>query len=253
VPRRGRGAELVLIHIEIEGKARAVMAQRMSRYFMQLVLRHELPVLPVVVYLTGGDPDVQWAEHTEYFLAEEIARFRFLGFGLSGAEAEAYLAKPSPLAAALAALMRPKTLSRPALKVACLNKIGRAKLDAAREFLLVNCVETYLALEEAEAKEYTQLLEGEPAKEAKHMQETWAEKMKAEGRAEGEARGEAKGKAAGKAEAILELLAERQLPVSEAERAAILAQTDLSTLRLWFKRAFSAKTTAELFAPDPPR
>jgi hypothetical protein len=202
-------------------------------------------VLPVVVYLTGGDPDVQWAEHTEYFLAEEIARFRFLGFGLSGAEAETYLAKPSPLAAALAALMRPKALSRPALKVACLNQIGRAKLDPAREFLLVNCVETYLALSGGEAEEYNRLLEEEPAREAKHMQDTWADRIRAEGERVGELRGEAK--------SILRILAKRGIAVSDAERERILACTDAETLAAWLERALTAKVCAELFTPPPPR
>src|SRR4051794_6367563 len=36
VPRKGVGAELVLLHVEIEGVARSVMAERMFEYFMQL-------------------------------------------------------------------------------------------------------------------------------------------------------------------------------------------------------------------------
>ena len=42
--------------------------------------------------------------------------------------------------------MRRGTLTRPALKLACLRRIAAADLDDARRILLVNCVEAYLEL-----------------------------------------------------------------------------------------------------------
>jgi flagellar biosynthesis/type III secretory pathway protein FliH len=68
-----------------------------------------------------------------------------------------------------------------------------------------------------------------------------------EGVRKGKAEGRAEGKAEGKAEAILVLLAEQELAVSEAEREKIRGETDLPTLERWLKRAIGAKTTAEIF------
>jgi predicted transposase YdaD len=72
-------------------------------------------------------------------------------------------------------------------------------------------------------------------------------KGRAEGRAEGETKGRAEGEARGKAEGVLRVLEVRGVATSEAERARILATTDLALLDQWLVRAVTAKDAAEIF------
>ena len=60
--------------------------------------------------------------------------------------------------------------------------------------------------------------------------------------------GEAKGKAEGKAEDILKLLVARHLAPSPEQRQRVTACTDPTQLDLWFDRAITAGTAAEVFA-----
>jgi hypothetical protein len=58
----------------------------------------------------------------------------------------------------------------------------------------------------------------------------------------------AKNKAEGKAEALVEILAARQVAVSEVERTRILAEQDQSVLSRWLHRALSVTSAAELLS-----
>jgi hypothetical protein len=69
-----------------------------------------------------------------------------------------------------------------------------------------------------------------------------------EGEAKGKAEGEAKGKAEGKAEAVLRLLDARHLAPSQEQRQRVTSCTDSGQLDLWFDRAITAGTAAEVFA-----
>ena len=68
-------------------------------------------------------------------------------------------------------------------------------------------------------------------------------------RKEGKAEGRAEGKAEGKAEAVLDLLADAGVAVSEEHRARIMGCKDAETLRRWLRRARSARAIEELFEP----
>ena len=57
------------------------------------------------------------------------------------------------------------------------------------------------------------------------------------------------GKAEGMARGLLALLSLLGLEVSGAERARILATTDLATIERWFDRAPTARSTAALLGP----
>jgi hypothetical protein len=71
-------------------------------------------------------------------------------------------------------------------------------------------------------------------------EKTLAERIHDQGMAEGEAKGEAK--------ALLRLLAARGLAPSEAQRNQVTTCTDSVQLDLWFDRAVTAATAAEVFA-----
>jgi hypothetical protein len=89
-----------------------------------------------------------------------------------------------PLAWALAALMKPGSMSRAEHKMACLRRIAGARLDELQRLLLANCVETYLELDGRDAEELETLARG-TAKEVQGMRMTWAEKLEAKGREQG--------------------------------------------------------------------
>jgi hypothetical protein len=65
---------------------------------------------------------------------------------------------------------------------------------------------------------------------------------------QGIAEGEAKGKAEGKAEDVLKLLDARHLAPSQEQRQRVTSCTDSTQLDLWFDRAITARTAAEVFA-----
>jgi hypothetical protein len=60
--------------------------------------------------------------------------------------------------------------------------------------------------------------------------------------------GKATGKAEGKAEAVLRLLDARRLAPSKEQRQLVTSCTDAAQLDLWFDRAITAGTAAEVFA-----
>ena len=65
---------------------------------------------------------------------------------------------------------------------------------------------------------------------------------------QGIAEGEAKGKAEGKAEDVLKLLDARGLSLSKEQRQRVTSCTDPAQLDLWFERAITVTTVAEVFA-----
>ncbi|MGW2705246.1 hypothetical protein [Streptomyces sp. NPDC001340] len=75
-----------------------------------------------------------------------------------------------------------------------------------------------------------------------------AEELRDEGRAQGLAKGMAQGKSKGKAEAVLRLLERRGIAISDGTRDYVTSCDDLDLLNVWFDRAITATTTAEVFA-----
>ncbi len=65
-----------------------------------------------------------------------------------------------------------------------------------------------------------------------------------ETRNKAETEGEARGEARGKADAVLSVLAARDIAVSDEVRAQVLACADLATLDRWLRRAATLKTAA---------
>ncbi len=143
--------ELVLIHVEVESRKKGKpFRQRMLRYYMMLHLRYNLPVLPVVIYLSRGAGGLGTEVYEQTLFGKQVLRFEYWRVGISDLPAEEYLSSNNPLAFGLAALMKPGGRHPAELKVSCLLGIARAVIDEARRALLVNCVETYLVLDEKE-------------------------------------------------------------------------------------------------------
>ena len=71
-------------------------------------------------------------------------------------------------------------------------------------------------------------------------EKTFVERIHEQGIAEGQAKG--------KAESVLKLLDARHLGPSQEQRQRVTSCTDPAQLDLWFDRAVTAKTAAEVFA-----
>ncbi len=184
---------LVLTHGEVEGKFRRTIDRRTWRYFMHLELKYDVPVISVVVFLTGGPPGVERRVVVETVGALEISRFTYLAFGLSRSLAEAWVDRPQPLAGALAALMSSEVWDNVERKLHCLRAVCRGEVDDARRFVLKNIVDTYIPLDRDEEVRFKCQIEQEANKEVRDMVITWEDAL-AESRVEGkveEARGAA--------------------------------------------------------------
>jgi hypothetical protein len=183
----------LLVHVEVEAEFSINMDHRLWQYYMQLRLRHELPVLPILVNLRGGRPGVYRGTLWEGFAGKKTAIFHYRGLGLSGCQAQEWLARPEPIAWAFAALMRPGSWSRAELKLECLRRIATSDVVGLRKQMLVDWVETYVQLTEQDARELQRLLELEGNEEIKAMELTWLGQAEARGMEKGIQRGKKEG------------------------------------------------------------
>jgi hypothetical protein len=201
VPVEGEGPPL-LVHVEIETDFRSGMDHRLRQYYMQLHLRHELPVLPILVNLRGGRPGVHRGTLRDVFDGKVTSVFHYRVLGLSGCRAKEWLARPEPIAWAFAALMRPGRWSRAELKLECLRRIAMSDVVGLRKQVLVDWVETYVQLTAQDALELQRLLDLEGNEEIKTMELTWLGQAEARGIEKGIEKGIERGKKEGKKEGI---------------------------------------------------
>jgi hypothetical protein len=222
VPEVESGRSL-LVHIEIEARARAGMGERLAEYYTHIRQRHRLLVLPILLNLRGGRPGLGSVLLEEGFEAEATRTFRYRVLSLSGCRAAEWLPRPEPLAWAFAALMHPGTWSRAELKVECLRRVGSWEGAESRKDVLINWIESYVQLAGEDAAEYQRLLSQKNNEEVQEMELTWMEKLEARGRKmglkqgveKGRAEGLAKGVREGKAQAVEQM---RQMVLREIER-----------------------------------
>ena len=207
VPTQSGKPNLVLLHGEIERQFRRKTAERLWRYSLHLVLKHDLPVVTLVIYLTGGPGGIRQETLTRGIGLLKTHRFYYYAFGLANSPAQEYLDKPQELAWSLAALMNPGEWDRPRHKLACWQRLVRAKADPARKFLLSNIVETYVKLDTGEQAVYDLYLEDiEEREEIQAMQMTWAEELELKGLEKGLEKGRREGRQEGRQEGMKTLL-----------------------------------------------
>ena len=238
VPLAGTGGRTALVHVEIEARYRPELRPRLAGYYMQIRLRHGRPVLPIAICLRRGRPGIHRESVADDDLGDEIGCFRYYAFGLENSRAEEFLAKDQPLAWALAALMRPETLSRAEHKMACLRRIAAAKLDGLQRFLLVNCVETYLQLAGRDAEELEALQAHGGEEEVRTMRMTWAEQLKQEGMEQGREQGVR--------QTLLRLLGARFGPLSDDVRRRIEAIRSVERLNQIAEQILVARSLEEM-------
>ena len=183
--------DAILLHLETQAQPDPTLPERLRIYNTALENREGLPALSVAFlpFGNGGAGPRRAARLMQYGLGldRRYARLDYWLIGLRDLDAWRFARSRRPVGVALAALMRPGSEGRVALKLAIVRKLGVSVLDDARGALLVNCVQTYLQLTDAEQVEYARRSREEDGM-AETTELTWVEQMEARGEARGEAR-----------------------------------------------------------------
>jgi len=234
----------LLIHVEIEARAKPSMEARLWRYHNQIRARYDTPVLTIVIYLKRGRPGIR-LETWQSDLGPDFPELRYISFGLAGCSAAEYLARPEPLAWAFAALMDPGSWSRAELKMACQRRIAGLK-GRTEPFLLVDCVENYLQLDPREVAEFEALRSRRENRRVRAMAMTWSETQQAKGREEGRAEGMVQGAQRGARQLLLHLLGKRFGPLPDNVQRRVETITSLDRLTELAERVLSAHSLEEM-------
>ncbi len=187
-------------------------------------------MLPVAVYLNVGLKGVGHDRYEEHFGSMQVVRFNYLYVGLPKLSAVEYVESPQPLGVALAALMKAPRRRRPRLKAEALQRLAGCGENEYRKFLLSECVQAYLPLDEPrERQEFEQLLKASEYREVQVMATTWYEQ----------------GRQKGQLEVLVIQLEERFGPLSAAVRER-LENLPQDRLRELIRKIVTAKSLREL-------
>jgi hypothetical protein len=223
-----------LVHVELEGwDPLAVMRQRMRDYRHYLSRKYQLPVLPLCIYLHVGLQGQGWDEYRETFFGEVIDTFRYRYLGLPALDGLHYIQGSNLLGVALASLMRIAADAKAKAKADALQKIASSAETEVRKYLLCECVEAYLPLEEVQMNEYEQLLVTPPYQGARKYGKTSFEL------------GHEQGQLTGEQKLLREQLAHRFGPLSEEVSKRLQSCSEAQLLDL-ARRVLTASSLREL-------
>jgi hypothetical protein len=178
-PAAGEPAEncLTLIHVEIESQDTvAPLRPRMLSYYEHLRRRHGLPVLPIALYLRVGLDGIGWDVYEETYWEHRLLSFAYAYVGLPGLDGAQYVAGEHLLGVALTALMRVPAARRAAVHAEALRRLAEARENEYRRYLLLECLEAYAMLDQAQEQELGALLRTERYEGAQAMAVTTFEK-----------------------------------------------------------------------------
>ena len=179
--------DAILLHVESQAQPDPTLPERLRTYNTALENREGLPALSMAFLPFGdGNAGTHRAARLVRYGLDLDRRYARLGYwliGLRDLDAWRFARSRRPVGVALAALMRPGSEGRGALKLAIVRTLGTSILDDARGALLVNCVQTYLRLTDAEQVEYARRSREEEGGMAEMTELTWVEQMEARGEA----------------------------------------------------------------------
>ncbi len=186
-------AEIIVVHIDVEARAKKNLPQRMFEYYGLLRLLHAKPVLPITMVLlpnASNDEKVEavgWQTYTEKLWGRTLVRFHYGQVGIRDLASDDYLALNDPVAATLAALMKHEREEQAKVKLQSLQTVISSKLTEGDKLFLVNLIETYLPMGEiypAEEEIMLPLTDAELSWQER-IEEAAALKGREEGREEG--------------------------------------------------------------------
>jgi len=233
---------ILLVNIEIESPDRRTrLKPRFSYYYHFLRDKYQLPVLPIAVYLKVGLNGIGADYFVESVWDFEVNRFQYLYVGLPGLDALEYVEGENWLGVALAALMRIPPERVVWLGAEALRRLAGAPLSEHERFLLAECVQAYLPLDETQQQELEKVLQTEPYVEVNAMNQTVYEK--------GLEKGLEKGRHQERLDLVLLLLEKRFAKLTQATRRHV---EELSMEELWqlTPKISSASSLSELGLPE---
>ncbi len=240
------GPMLAVVHVEVEsGESAAKMRRRMYRYNVALRGKLDLPVLPIVVYLKVGLGGIDVDAYVERFDEFEVARFQFIYVGLPALDGLQYVEGPSYLGVALSALMKVPRERVAWLGAEALRRLTEAPITERQRFLLAECVQAYLPMNEEQRSEFNQLLEAKSYGGVKAMNKTVYEQGVEKGLAQGREQGIAQGLNLGQVKAARTFLENKfgPMPSKAVNRLESLPADQLDPL---MSRIVSAQSLHEL-------
>jgi hypothetical protein len=153
---------LALVHLEIESSDKTTLIKpRLPAYFLHLRNRYQIPIMPIVLYLRVGMDGIGVDNVEIAFFGRPIMRFSYYYVGLPALDALQYLERDNWLGIALTALMNMPREQVPWIGAEALRKLSEAPLNEQQKFLLSDCVEAYLPLDEAGQKLFQQITHSE--------------------------------------------------------------------------------------------
>jgi Domain of unknown function (DUF4351) len=189
-PRAGVSDLVALVHVEIESRDSTVAFRpRMFEYYIQLRRDTGLPVLPVALFLRVVLDGVGWDAYEEHFWEHRVVRFEYAYVGLPALDGEQYATGENLLGVALSALMRLPPDRGAELYAEGLKRIASSGENDYRRFLLVECLEAYAELDEAQKERLQALLHAEPYLEVGSLMKTTYERGIEQGIEQGIERG----------------------------------------------------------------
>jgi hypothetical protein len=231
-------AAVVLVHIEIESADRTTRIEpRLPDYYYRLRSTHQLPILPIVMYLKVGLDGVGVRTVEDSVLGFTVATINYLYVGLPGLDAVQYLEGQNYLGVALATLMKIPKERYSWLGAEAAQRVADSPLSQRRKYLLLECIDYYMTSDDATRAAFEALLSGEKYGAAQMAVNSYHREI--------EARGIAKGEHADRVN-VLRVLAEDRfgpLPSAVGERIASLSAGELLQL---IRRVPSATSLADL-------
>ena len=238
--------ELILIHVEVQAYREITVPYRMWQYYSLLRQRHDLRVFPIVIYLSPGAGGLTKESYSEELFGNEILHFRYFVVGLPDLLADEYLEKDNVIAPALSVLMRSERIDKVTRKLRSYDRLAQAGLDDARCSLLINVVESYMKLTEAEEMDFQKrLMQNEP-EEVVTLITKWEERGIEKGIKQGISEGISQGILRGKQDAILRLIQRKFTVLPERAITDIERIDNLEKLENLFDMVCDSKTLDDI-------
>ena len=128
--------ETIIVHLEVEANKPKPVPQRMFDYYALLRILRKTRVLPLALILKRGVGGLKWRLYKEELFGRKLIQFRYGQVGLRDLYSADYLAMDDPVAATLAALMKPGDQGNAEVKLQALQTVIDSNLtDSDKVFL----------------------------------------------------------------------------------------------------------------------
>jgi hypothetical protein len=228
VTPHNQGPLVVLVHTEIEAEPDADFGFRLWEYNAMLTMRFHPVVITVALlpFMTGNG--IELARYVETAFGQDYIKLEYWRIPLHGLKAEDYLAAGPALGAAFAALMRPGSGGTVDLKYAITNRLDQGDIDEPTQHMLLDFLKIYLILTDEEQAQYEARLTPEGDRTMAAVEQTWSERLIAQGVEQGIQEGVLRGKR----QTVIRQTQERfgTIPAGLEERLAGLDEATLDGL-----------------------